>query len=199
MPNLRRIFADGPIGDLVTEIVQSTGNTIVAPAGVFARHPDTNSLTSRPGGTPRRASLLGAVELLSDQSPVPGQDRIGLRCAGDMLESLTTESLADFCQCGALRIGQSEPSRRMSHEALLPELLQRHSGTRIRFSSDIQSSFNDAEIAFITVGTPPARRMAMPTFPMCGRASFRLRATRLSWRRARFPPAVLRRSNGPRS
>ena len=42
------------------------------------------------------------------------------------------------------------------HEDLLPELLERHGGTRIRFSTDIQSSFRNAEIAFITVGTPPA-------------------------------------------
>jgi UDPglucose 6-dehydrogenase len=43
------------------------------------------------------------------------------------------------------------------HEEWLPELLARHSGTRIRFSSDLQSSFKRAEIAFITVGTPPSR------------------------------------------
>ena len=42
------------------------------------------------------------------------------------------------------------------HEELLPELLERHRGSRITFSTDIQASFRSAEIAFITVGTPPS-------------------------------------------
>jgi UDPglucose 6-dehydrogenase len=42
------------------------------------------------------------------------------------------------------------------HEALLPGLLKRHRGTRLEFSNDIQSSFKAAEVAFITVGTPPS-------------------------------------------
>jgi UDPglucose 6-dehydrogenase len=42
------------------------------------------------------------------------------------------------------------------HEALLPELLAKHSGRTLRFSSDIQSSFQQSQIAFICVGTPPS-------------------------------------------
>jgi UDPglucose 6-dehydrogenase len=42
------------------------------------------------------------------------------------------------------------------HEALLPDLLQRHGGKRLHFSTDIRSSFQAAEIAFICVGTPPS-------------------------------------------
>jgi UDPglucose 6-dehydrogenase len=42
------------------------------------------------------------------------------------------------------------------HEELLPELLERHRGTRIAYSTDIKASFKTAEIAFITVGTPPS-------------------------------------------
>jgi UDPglucose 6-dehydrogenase len=41
------------------------------------------------------------------------------------------------------------------HEELLPELLARHSGTRIFFSTEIQTSFRRVDVAFITVGTPP--------------------------------------------
>jgi UDPglucose 6-dehydrogenase len=41
------------------------------------------------------------------------------------------------------------------HEALLPELLDRHRHHRISFSTDTQSSFQRTEIAFIAVGTPP--------------------------------------------
>jgi UDPglucose 6-dehydrogenase len=42
------------------------------------------------------------------------------------------------------------------HEELLPELLARHTYSRICFSTDIQNSFRRVDIAFITVGTPPA-------------------------------------------
>jgi UDPglucose 6-dehydrogenase len=42
------------------------------------------------------------------------------------------------------------------HEELLPELLKRYGGNRLRFSIDIRTSFKDAEIAFICVGTPPS-------------------------------------------
>jgi UDPglucose 6-dehydrogenase len=42
------------------------------------------------------------------------------------------------------------------HEALLPELLARHKGGRLRFSSDIQSAARDSDVVFICVGTPPS-------------------------------------------
>ena len=42
------------------------------------------------------------------------------------------------------------------HEELLPELLAKHRGKTLFFSSDIGSSFSKSEIAFICVGTPPS-------------------------------------------
>jgi UDPglucose 6-dehydrogenase len=42
------------------------------------------------------------------------------------------------------------------HEALLPELLNRHSGARLRFSTDIGEAFRFCDVVFICVGTPPA-------------------------------------------
>jgi UDPglucose 6-dehydrogenase len=42
------------------------------------------------------------------------------------------------------------------HEELLPELLQRHNGTRLRFSTDIGEAFRFCDVAFICVGTPPS-------------------------------------------
>ncbi len=43
------------------------------------------------------------------------------------------------------------------HENLLPELLARHIGRRLHFSSDIREAFQASDVAFITVGTPPSR------------------------------------------
>ena len=42
------------------------------------------------------------------------------------------------------------------HESLLPELLQRHRGKRLTFSSSLRDSVMASEAIFITVGTPPS-------------------------------------------
>src|SRR5580700_11243030 len=42
------------------------------------------------------------------------------------------------------------------HENLLPELVHRHLGTRLRFSSDIVTAVQSCDVVFITVGTPPS-------------------------------------------
>jgi UDPglucose 6-dehydrogenase len=42
------------------------------------------------------------------------------------------------------------------HENLLPELMHRHLGNRLRFSGDILTAVEACEVVFITVGTPPS-------------------------------------------
>ena len=42
------------------------------------------------------------------------------------------------------------------HEAGLPELLQRHVGTRLRATSDLAAAVAASELTFIAVGTPAA-------------------------------------------
>jgi UDPglucose 6-dehydrogenase len=42
------------------------------------------------------------------------------------------------------------------HENLLPELVHRHLGSRLHFSSDIVTAVQACEVVFITVGTPPS-------------------------------------------
>jgi UDPglucose 6-dehydrogenase len=42
------------------------------------------------------------------------------------------------------------------HEELLPELLARHHGQGLSFSTDIQAAFHFCDVAFICVGTPPS-------------------------------------------
>src|SRR5215470_15494246 len=41
------------------------------------------------------------------------------------------------------------------HENFLPELLQRHRGTRLTFSDDLESAVRASSAIFIAVGTPP--------------------------------------------
>jgi UDPglucose 6-dehydrogenase len=42
------------------------------------------------------------------------------------------------------------------HEPLLPELLNRHRGARLRFSTSVAQAVAESQVIFITVGTPPA-------------------------------------------
>jgi UDPglucose 6-dehydrogenase len=42
------------------------------------------------------------------------------------------------------------------HENLLPELVHRHLGNRLRFSGDIVTAVQASDVVFITVGTPPS-------------------------------------------
>lgn len=44
------------------------------------------------------------------------------------------------------------------HENFLPELLQRHRGTRIRFSDDLQGAVRASAAIFVAVGTPPTEQ-----------------------------------------
>jgi UDPglucose 6-dehydrogenase len=41
------------------------------------------------------------------------------------------------------------------HEEFLPELLKRHGGTNLRFTSDLQQAVRASSVIFIAVGTPP--------------------------------------------
>lgn len=44
------------------------------------------------------------------------------------------------------------------HENFLPELLERHRGTRLRFSDDLQSAVRASAAIFVAVGTPPTEQ-----------------------------------------
>jgi UDPglucose 6-dehydrogenase len=41
------------------------------------------------------------------------------------------------------------------HEEFLPELLARHGGTRLRFTTDMSQAVRESSVVFIAVGTPP--------------------------------------------
>jgi UDPglucose 6-dehydrogenase len=42
------------------------------------------------------------------------------------------------------------------YEQLLPELVKKHSGASLLFSTDIKSAFQKSDVAFVCVGTPPS-------------------------------------------
>ena len=53
------------------------------------------------------------------------------------------------------RIAALERGQAVLHEAFLPELLARHKGERLRFTTSLPDGLKDAAVVFITVGTPP--------------------------------------------
>ncbi len=55
----------------------------------------------------------------------------------------------DVAKIGALQRGEVP-----IHEEFLPELLHRHHGQRLRFSTDLEQGVSDSQAVFIAVGTP---------------------------------------------
>ena len=58
----------------------------------------------------------GPVELLRHQSPIPGQNRVRLGDARNILQGFASESLGDLGQGGSLRIRQPESGRQVGSE-----------------------------------------------------------------------------------
>jgi UDPglucose 6-dehydrogenase len=53
------------------------------------------------------------------------------------------------------KLAELESGRVPIHEEFLPELIGRHSGTRLRFTHDLPSAVRISDAVFIAVGTPP--------------------------------------------
>jgi hypothetical protein len=64
-------------------------------------------------GPPWIRAPLGAIELLRNQPPVPGQNSGRLGYAGNLGQVFPTETLADFGERRSLRIGKSEPGGKL--------------------------------------------------------------------------------------
>jgi hypothetical protein len=74
-------------------------------------------VTSHPtAGRTGIAAAFRAVELLSDQLSIPGQNGVWLGYASNLLECFTPEPFADLGARGSRQIGQPEPSGQMRSE-----------------------------------------------------------------------------------
>src|ERR1700758_3592799 len=52
------------------------------------------------------------------------------------------------------KVAALESGDTLIHEQFLPELLERHRNTNIRFTSDLHEATRDCQAIFIAVGTP---------------------------------------------
>src|ERR1700704_5215406 len=103
-------IADCRIGNVTAENWRALHNVVVSPAGVLAGHADDQGFRcSVDGWTARIGAFLGAVELACDQTTVPGQNGVGLSHTGHVLKFLAADSVADFGERGALRVGEFSP------------------------------------------------------------------------------------------
>ena len=109
--------ADGLIGNRVTQVGHRADDAVVAPAGVFPRHPDDERFQFfiEPW-PPWILAMLGAIKLLRDQLSTPGQDRVGLCDTSDFPQCLPSHALSDLGQGDAFRVGQSQPGRKFRTE-----------------------------------------------------------------------------------
>src|SRR5579863_4501678 len=86
---------------------------------------------------------------------VVGSGYVGL-VAGACFADLGHEVILvdnDERKLSALRNGETP-----IHEKFLPEVLQRHRGQRLQFSSDLQEAVRASSAIFVAVGTPPTDR-----------------------------------------
>ena len=81
-------IADRLVGHRMSQVGQCSYNPVVAAAGVLASQANHQILDLWTGARPaRRAALLGAVEFLSHQSAIPGENGIGFGEARNLLQS----------------------------------------------------------------------------------------------------------------
>jgi hypothetical protein len=65
-------------------------------------------------------AVLGTIELLSDESAIPGEDGAGLGHPRDLLQRFAADPFTDLCQRGSFRIGGPQPSGKVrSQDAIL--------------------------------------------------------------------------------
>jgi hypothetical protein len=108
-PALENI-AYGLIADVVAQLGESTGNAVITPGTILLGHVD-DQVFEFPVDTrsSHGLSLRGAIEFLSHQLAMPGENRLGFDDGSDFLQRLLAEFLADLGQGLALGVGKLDP------------------------------------------------------------------------------------------
>ena len=83
----------------------------------------------------------------------------------------------DEAKVAALQRGET-----IIHEEFLPELIARHQGERLQFTTSLAEGLKDSTVVFIAVGTPPARAVRrMSLFSIRCAAKLHVQSTISSW------------------
>src|SRR5215470_5878753 len=87
---------DRLIREVVTEVGQCARNPIVAPTGVLAGHVDDEILDDRINAwAARMLTTFGTVELVGDQTTIPGQNGLWSSNAGYLRQIFPAKALGD--------------------------------------------------------------------------------------------------------
>ena len=129
MPWRLRTLATVLIAHGVAQIRQCASDAIVTPGFVSSCDLKDQLFKLRIDGRPTRlASLFRSVELLGDESAVPGEDRVRRNDTGHPCEQRPAEAFADLGQRPSLAVGKPEPATNLSSqnavlgdEVLVPE------------------------------------------------------------------------------
>ena len=106
--------SDRLVRDVVAEVRQRTGDPVVSPARVLARHLHNQSLYLGIDPRPTRVgAVLRAIELPRHQHAKPAENRLGLCHLDDFRQSFPPKLFPDFGQSGAFRVRQPQPGWRM--------------------------------------------------------------------------------------
>jgi len=94
------------IRELETQVGHGAHDPVIAPPGVFLRHPHHQPLgfLVNFGTTPGFAKLR-SVELVGDELSVPGQQRIRLRDSRQFFQGFPSKPLGDLSQRSLFGIG----------------------------------------------------------------------------------------------
>ncbi len=60
--------------------------------------------------------MFGAIKLLGNQSPIPGQDRIGFGYASNLVERFASKPLSDFAEGDSLRVRKPQSPRQLGSQ-----------------------------------------------------------------------------------
>ncbi len=101
-------IANRLIADLIAQMGQGTGDTVVTPAPILFGHLDNEVfeflIDTRPS---YGASLLGAVEFFGHELTMPGENGVGFDDVGDFFEGLLAQLYPNLSQ--RLALGVTEP------------------------------------------------------------------------------------------
>jgi hypothetical protein len=93
------------IGQAMTQIGQRSNDAVISPASILTRHSHHQSFHVRGnGGAAWILPASGTIELLGDESSIPGQDGVRLGNAGDLSERFAPHTPPDLGEGGALGI-----------------------------------------------------------------------------------------------
>ena len=100
---------DSLVRNVMAEIGEGAGDSIVAPTAVLLGHAYDQRLDLRADSRPSRiGAMLGSIELVGYQAAVPGENGFGFGDTGDLGKELTPKAFADLSQRAPLGVGEPE-------------------------------------------------------------------------------------------